>query len=175
MRKNFFGVCAISILICSAISGCASAPTSEQIANADYGRKMLPDECRTVVERAIAYSLKDPSSAQFRHQPCYQGWAGSAPILGMSVAFGYVQQGEVNGKNSFGAYVGFRSYQALLRNGVVVRSCISDENGLCIPRDHYPAQRDNFSQSVNMSCGSDSDCDSGQSCRSRKGGGTECR
>jgi len=170
-----YGVCAAILLIGSAISGCASAPTAEQITNADYGREMSSDECRSVAERTIAYTLKDPNSAQFRHQPCYKGWVSSVPILGMSAAFGYVQAGEVNAKNSFGGYVGFRSYQALLRNGAVVRSCVSDEKGLCIPRGQYPEQDSNYSPPANMSCGSDSDCGNGQSCRSRKGGGTECR
>jgi hypothetical protein len=32
----------------------------------------------------------------------------SVPVLGMEAAFGYLQKVEVNGKNSFGGYVGFR-------------------------------------------------------------------
>ena len=39
----------------------------------------------------------------------------------------------------------------------------------------YPAQNSNYSPTTNMSCSSSSDCGNGQSCRSRKGGGTECR
>jgi len=34
--------------------------------------------------------------------------------------------------NSFGGYVGFRPYHVLMRNGVVVVSCITDANGLCL-------------------------------------------
>jgi hypothetical protein len=134
MKRVFAGTCVAILLIASVISGCASAPSAEQIANADYGREMSPEECQSIVESVIAFGLKDPGSAQFRHQPCVKGWWNSVPILDMSVAFGYWQKGEVNAKNSFGGYVGFRTYSALLRNGAVVRICVSDEDGLCFPK-----------------------------------------
>lgn len=115
------------------LAACASGPTKEQLANANYGRDMSPTECVAVSERVIANSLKDPGSAQFRHSQCFKGHWGSVPILGMGVEFGWIQQGEVNGKNSYGGYVGFRPYQVLIKNGTVVRYCISDKDGICVP------------------------------------------
>lgn len=126
------GIGAFAIAMLSA--GCASAPTQEQIANADYGTPMSPSECRALAEQAIADQLLDPESAQFRReQPCSTGWWSSAPILGLKAAFGYLEKGEVNGKNTFGGYVGFRQFMVLMKDGVVVRSCIADENGICTP------------------------------------------
>jgi hypothetical protein len=116
------------------LAGCASAPTQQEISHADYGQPMSQQQCLSISEAAIADQLKDPSSAQFRNEaPCHTGWVSSVPILGMKAAFGYVQRGEVNGKNSFGGYVGFRPYLVLMKNGGVVRSCITDQNGICIP------------------------------------------
>ncbi|MCC8686085.1 hypothetical protein [Xanthomonas campestris] len=116
-----------------AVAGCASAPTQQAISSADYGTPMTPQECQTVAREHITRLLKDPSSAQFRDEPsCDRGWSGKAPLLGMEAAFGYTQTGQVNGKNAFGGYVGFRQYQVLMRNGRVVRSCMADQNGLCL-------------------------------------------
>jgi hypothetical protein len=114
------------------LAGCASAPTQEELSNANYGRDMTVEECRSVAEQVIAYSLKDPTSAQFRHGICRQGYWSSVPILGMSVAFGWTQEGQVNAKNSFGGYVGFRPYQVLMRDGEAVRYCVADADGLCM-------------------------------------------
>jgi hypothetical protein len=115
------------------VGGCATAPDQKQIAAADYGRFMAPDECLKLAHELIAGKLKDPSSAQFRNDvPCYAGYTRNVPLLGKSAQFGYRQDGEVNGKNGFGGYVGFRPYHVLMRNGVVVQSCISDENGVCL-------------------------------------------
>lgn len=115
------------------IAGCASAPSREQIGSADYGNPMSPSDCLRVAQQAIASQLKDPSSAQFRNEiPCHTGYSNNVPLLGKSAQFGYIQDGEVNGKNSFGGYVGFRPYHALMRNGSTVVSCITDANGLCL-------------------------------------------
>lgn len=115
------------------LSACASGPSKGQLKNADFGRNMTPDECVSIAENTISNTLKDPNSAQFRNQQCFKGYWSSAPIIGMSVAFGWVQKGEVNSKNSFGGYVGFRPYQVLIRNGQVVRYCLADDDGLCVP------------------------------------------
>lgn len=137
MKADFFIAGVIVSLLGFLLTGCASAPTQQEIANADYGTPMSEDQCRRIAEQDIANQLKDPNSAQFRdEQPCYKGWLSSAPLLGMKAAFGYVQKGEVNGKNSFGGYVGFSPYLVLIKNGQVVRSCITDSDGICIPSEN---------------------------------------
>jgi hypothetical protein len=124
----------LGIVAAFGLAGCASAPNQQETANADYGRAMSPAECKTLAEQTISSKLKDPSSAQFRNeQPCFKGWMSSVPVLGIKAAFGYLQKGEVNGKNSFGGYVGFRPYMVLMKDGLVVRSCITDADGICLP------------------------------------------
>ena len=126
-KRGFLAVLGVMVL-----AGCASVPSMEQQAAADYGRVMSADECVSVTEQTISRLLKDPGSAQYRHSPCIRGYWSSVPILGMRAAFGYFQQGEINAKNSFGGYVGFRQYQILMKNGLPIRYCIADDNGLCV-------------------------------------------
>ncbi len=114
-------------------TGCASAPTQEERASADYGNDMTQEQCIAITEKVISDTLKDPGSAQFRHNSCTKGYWSSVPIAGKPKLFGWFQSGQVNGKNAFGGYVGFRPYQVLMRNGVPVRWCVSEQNGMCYP------------------------------------------
>lgn len=123
----------VAALATSILSGCSSAPTQQQLTNADYGRDTEASECVRITEQTISNGLKDPSSAMFRHSQCVKGYWSSVPIMGMGVAFGWLQAGQVNAKNSYGGYVGFRQYQALIKNGQVIRYCIYDKDGLCLP------------------------------------------
>lgn len=113
--------------------GCAQHPTSAQMAAADYGRDMSQEECQETAEKFIKYKLKDPMSAVFQHKNCIKSYAKAVPLMGMSVEYGWLHSGLVNGKNAFGGYVGFREYKVLMRNGQIIRYCIADRNGLCIP------------------------------------------
>ena len=114
--------------------GCASAPSQEEIENADYGSFQSQDDCIRISESKIRRTLKDPSSAQFTHGTCYKGYWGTVPIYGLDAVFGYVHQGTVNAKNSFGGYTGASTFSTVIRDGYVVRYCVTDNNGLCGPR-----------------------------------------
>ena len=120
----------VLLLFVFGLTGCASAPTQEQIANADYGRYQSSKKCVEIAEEVIRNSLKDPISALFTHGACMRSWWGG---IGKSVAYGYLQRGTVNGKNSYGGYVGARKYAVLIKNGYAIRWCVTDYNGLCIP------------------------------------------
>ena len=122
----------IGAYLLTVLSACATAPTKEQLATADYGRDLSSDECSKIAESFIANQLKDPASAQFRNETCEKGYWQSVPILGLPVAFGWLQQGEVNAKNSFGGYVGYSMYQVLIKNDSVLRYCITDSDGYCM-------------------------------------------
>lgn len=136
MRMQVRKIAIITPCVVLLLSGCASAPSQQQIANADYGSPMSVDQCKSIAEQDITNQLKDPSSAQFKNEPaCQKGWMSSAPLLGLKAAFGYLQKGEVNAKNSFGGYVGFRPFMVLIKNGQAIRSCITDSDGICMPSD----------------------------------------
>ena len=124
---------ALAALATATLSSCSSAPTKEATINADYGLDMSSAQCISATEPVIAYGLKDPGSAQFRHGACIKDHWNSIPIMRMGIEFGWIQRGEVNAKNSFGAYVGFQPYKVLIKNGQAVRWCINDDIGACIP------------------------------------------
>lgn len=74
------------------IAGCNTTPMSSQQISAPL----------TVVESARSYlvqEFKDPPAAMFRSERVYRIGNGD-----------YAVCGEVNGKNSFGAYIGYQPY-----------------------------------------------------------------
>lgn len=64
---------------------------------------------RSLSQSAIAQDLKDPSSAQFRGLRTFALGNGER-----------ITCGEVNGKNSFGAYVGFQPFYVRSYKGTVL-------------------------------------------------------
>lgn len=116
------------------VCACSSNPSAERLANADYGSELSTDECRTIAEETIANGMRDPSSARFRNSTCSKGVWDAVPLFSMRRAYGWVQEGEVNGRNVFGGTGGFRPYKVLIRNGSVVRYCIRERaGGYCVP------------------------------------------
>lgn len=66
------------------------------------------------IQGALAYGLKDPSSAQFRN----------IRAVDVTLENGTKERrvcGELNGKNSFGAYVGFEMFGGKMVNGRFVQ------------------------------------------------------
>lgn len=66
-----------------------------------------PQQVMEKGKKAIADSLKDPSSAQFRN------------VRLVEYLDGAVICGEVNGKNSYGAYVGFNDFVSGINSGTM--------------------------------------------------------
>lgn len=60
----------------------------------------MPEPMRRAMMQKVTHDLKDPSSAQFR------GMRSGRPAKGNAVSW----CGEVNAKNSYGAYVGFKKF-----------------------------------------------------------------
>ena len=108
------------------LSACASAPSREDIANADYGREITQSECEQIVKNSARTFLKDPSSAEYDFGQCYKSWVANPPILGGGANFGYLMQANINAKNSFGGYTGATNYKFLIKNGIIIKhsSCI---------------------------------------------------
>lgn len=108
-----------AILVTAALllSACLAPVTS---------RKLLPMSRAQIqeVERAVAYKLKDPSSAQFRNirmiERTHQDGTTTTLVCG-----------QVNGKNSFGGYVGFTTFNGTFQ-GREFRP-----NGIGTPEDNW--------------------------------------
>jgi hypothetical protein len=108
----------LGIILLAMASACASGrPSAEELATADYGSPISQEEAQTMAERWLEDNLKDPFSAQIRWAPVEKGLVRDAPIRGGSIHFGYLLDAEINAKNSYGAYVGFRPYRFFFING----------------------------------------------------------
>ncbi|EMI5436639.1 hypothetical protein JEP09_04835 [Proteus mirabilis] len=92
------------LLICFsiiALSGCVSPMTKQDVANATYSE--LPANYKDEITEVIKYSLKDPDSAKFIfHEPRLAYTAASKNVA-------YVVPIDVNAKNSYGGYVGYKT------------------------------------------------------------------
>lgn len=100
------------------LSGCAMGPpTSEQLATADYGSPISQQDAETLAKKFLSRHLKDPNSATYEWNSVYTGWLREAPINGGSLKFGYILEGMVNAKNSFGGYTGSKPFKFIFYNG----------------------------------------------------------
>ncbi len=130
MKFKAFAVVALGL----AISACSSNsriynPNISDMNEQSFGAEISTSRCFTIVERGIRSRMKDPVSTRFNHASCkrgyfykFTGYSQPKPI------YGYVYQGEVNGKNSYGGYVGFKKYYALVKDGRVVELYNRDSN-----------------------------------------------
>lgn len=97
-------------------------PTDEQIRNADYGKPISQEEAEKIAEENIGKTLKDPISAQYSWQPVKRGWVHVPPTNQTKKhRFGYIIEGTVNAKNSYGGYTGAKLYRLFLHNGKMMR------------------------------------------------------
>ena len=102
----------------------------------------LPENWQQLVKDAIAERLKDPDSAQFKFEKQPSVDLDLSPHLDdplsaeckklnieipprFTIAYNWKIEVKVNAKNSFGGYVGFKEYDARIKNGRVTKVDIS--------------------------------------------------
>jgi len=107
----------LSFIFFISVSGCVSAPSRQQLAEADYGT--YPENWQSIVQEYMSRRLKDPASATyaFRAMPSKM-WAGGG--LSGPIQFGWGFCTAINAKNSFGGYTGERNYFFLIKNSSVL-------------------------------------------------------
>jgi hypothetical protein len=101
------GLAFIGVLILTTGCGTITASTAE-INVADYGPR--PENIEARVKAVFKKSLKDPDSALYKFGEMRHGWYFSGILNGAEKVFGWVQIVEVNAKNSYGGYVGYRRH-----------------------------------------------------------------
>ena len=102
------------------VGGCATKPTLEELASADYGQ--YPSNYELIIKNYMQGTLKDPNSAryQFLNSP-KSGWTN----LG-GKKFGYIVCVYINAKNSYGGYVGNRMSYFMIKNDRVIDASHGD-------------------------------------------------
>lgn len=109
------------VLAFAAIAGCASGPTPQDIANADYGTAPSQEQAEERVKQYFNGVLKDPYSAQYQFSKVDKGYMVGSAFEGKPLFAGYILTTNVNAKNSFGGYTGAQTYQFLFQNGLLVK------------------------------------------------------
>lgn len=102
------------LALATLLGGCAGlAPLPP---NPDFGPPPVAYE--ESIKAHMETMLKDPESARYRFGQPRKGYANRGMAYGGQVLFvGYVVPVQVNAKNSFGGYTGFKPYQALVYGG----------------------------------------------------------
>ena len=117
----------ISVLIFPIITGCVSQPSPTEIAGADYG--LYPSNYEIIVKSYMEASLKDPFSTQYKLISFPEKyWIGGG--LERPGVYGYRACVTYNAKNSFGAYVGYKTVLMLIKNNSVVKTIENATNYL---------------------------------------------
>ena len=123
----------ILVVMAFALAGCASGPTPQDIASADYGSVIHQDEAESQIKSYFNRSLKDPLSAQYTFSEVKKGYMIGNAFEGKPLYAGYVVMASVNAKNSYGGYTGAQSYHFLFQSGTLVRGLKVSPSGLATP------------------------------------------
>ena len=105
------------VLAFIALAGCASGPTAQDIASADYGSVIQQDEAENQIKSYFNRALKDPESARYGFSKVEKGHVIGNAFQGSPLYVGYVVYAKVNAKNSYGGYTGDKGYLFLFQNG----------------------------------------------------------
>lgn len=129
---NQFQRCLL-ILVLAVVAGCASGPTPQDIANADYGSPVAQAQAEERIKQYFNGTLKDPYSAQYQFSPVEKGYVVGSAMEGKNLYAGYIISVNVNAKNSYGGYTGNKGYQFLFQNGALVKGMSRSPGGVLLP------------------------------------------
>ncbi|HSY05875.1 MAG TPA: hypothetical protein VK803_08000 [Steroidobacteraceae bacterium] len=109
-----------------AIAGCATfknSPSPAELTSADYAP--APTQYEQTIRRYFDEVSKDPSAIQYREISQPEKWwlRDSRGLVngGDRFLYGWLVRATVNGKNSFGGYVGFKTYGFLFKGEEIVK------------------------------------------------------
>ena len=100
------------------LASCATTPLDEELCHTGYGAPLTTD-WRSAIRSWFHDQLKDPSSAQYEFTQPRKGYARTPPSEGEKLVVGYKVIAEVNAKNTYGDYAGFRPYLFIFRNNAI--------------------------------------------------------
>lgn len=113
LQPSYFAIAILSGVLL-AVSGCGKSVKQreeEQKAAREKLVTLLKLEGRKAMEGGIRNQMKDPESTNFRNFAHFASYA-ELPPTPESIPLTQVICGEVNAKNSYGAYAGFKDFVA---------------------------------------------------------------
>jgi hypothetical protein len=127
MLRIVFTATLLLLTLTPLLTGCATAPTGEALAQADYGTEITQADAEQLASALLGAYLKDPASAQIVWAPVQRGWIKEPIINGGAMRFGYLLEARVNAKNSYGGYTGAKPFRFLFFNGNLVSAHAQQE------------------------------------------------
>lgn len=117
------------LLLSLTMLGCMRPTYSTTIvADADYGREISQSDAEAGAMAFMASYLKDPRSAQYQWSSVKKAWIHMQPTAFKPRTYGYALEGRINGKNSYGGYVGFKPYRFFFRDRQLVQVAEAQAN-----------------------------------------------
>ena len=101
------------------LSGCATPPSAQQLANIDFGA--TPVDYESTIKKYFEDSLFDPDSARYDFQSPEQMWVKDSPLMGGRLAAGYMVRVGVNAKNRLGGYTGKQMYGFIIKDERIIK------------------------------------------------------
>ena len=120
----------------SILSGCVSSYQRPE-PGADYG--IPPVNYEQTIKEHFESVLKDPESAIYRFGQPIKAYENEGLFFGGKLIWlGYLVDVEVNAKNSFGGYVGYKPYIFLFNGNQIYKyyKCFTDYEDIEIPWVH---------------------------------------
>ncbi len=90
--------------------------STEEIKEADYGIAISQDQAQRIAQTYLNRHLKDPRSAQYDWGTLQKSWAQRGIYGRGERIFGYKLDVDINAKNSYGGYTGFKKYRFMFYN-----------------------------------------------------------
>jgi hypothetical protein len=118
-----------TLIACLVVAGCVTAPiapTAAQYQTADFGA--CPVAYQDAIHRYFDDTLKDPNSVQYREVTAPETGSMQSRSLaaGNKITYGWLVKATINAKNTYGGYVGFRTYSFLFRGEQIVDTITPD-------------------------------------------------
>jgi len=120
-HSSFPRVLTFSLLLSLGLCGCATYPTQQEIAAADNGPQLDPDQYVAKIREAMELRLKDPDSAQYKFISATKAFYPGGPVARFkTTTYGWSVKFLVNAKNSYGGYTGYSPYKAFFQGDKIL-------------------------------------------------------
>ena len=110
---RLFSIVVLAVLL----SGCASVPSAEERAAADYGAPISQSDAQRQARVALDHLLVDPVTARVDFGEVGPGWRRGGAFGDLE--WGYRLPATVWARNGFGGGVGARAWEFMYRDGVL--------------------------------------------------------
>ena len=96
------------------LGACATPPTAAELDDVVLQAEPTPEQAVEAIKAIMLDILKDPDSAKYRVVKIGKGWMTKSNARGSWKSIGWRVDVQINGKNSYGAYIGYQLHHFIL-------------------------------------------------------------